>query len=206
MAKDIEVRAGLYARVSTIGQHVENQITELRTIAERRGWNVVDVYTDEGISGAKGRDKRPAFDRLLKDASRDKINLVAAWALDRIGRSLPHVVETLETLKASKTALYLHQQQIDGTTPAGQALLGMSAVFAEFERSMLIERILAGQARARAAGKVIGGAPVPWASRTAVLAALSAPERPGYRAIAEAAGVSIGTVANIAKELAGVSG
>jgi DNA invertase Pin-like site-specific DNA recombinase len=205
MAKNIEIRAGLYARVSTSGQIIENQLAELRTVAERRGWNVIEVYTDEGISGAKGRDKRPAFDRLLKDASRGKINLVAAWALDRIGRSLPHVVETLEMLKASKTALYLHQQQIDGTTPAGQALLGMSAVFAEFERAMLIERILAGQARARAAGKYIGGVPVPEASRSAVLAALSAPERPGYRAIAAACGVSIGTVAHIAKELAGAA-
>lgn len=202
MASIKEKRVAIYARVSTADQNPDNQIEELQRVAEGRGWSIVETYIDHGISGAKGRDKRPAFDKMLKDASRGRINLVAAWSLDRIGRSLPHVVETLETLKACECELYLHQQQIDGTTPAGQALLGMSAVFAEFERAMLIERILAGQARARAAGTYIGGVPIPGAKDAAVRAALSNPERPGYRKIAKACGVSLGTVARISRELA----
>src|SRR5216683_2813908 len=80
-------RAAIYARVSTDGQSTDNQLVALREVAERRGWEVVEVYLDQGISGAKGREKRPSFDRLLKDASRRKFHVVMAWAIDRMGRS-----------------------------------------------------------------------------------------------------------------------
>jgi DNA invertase Pin-like site-specific DNA recombinase len=149
-------RVGLYLRVSTAGQTVENQRHELVRVAEQRGWQIVDEYVDHGVSGTKGRDKRPEFDRMCHDAAQGKLDVIAAWSIDRIGRSLAHVTGFMVELQAQKVALYLHQQQVDGTTPAGQALLGMAAVFAQFERAMLIERINAGLARARAHGKRLG--------------------------------------------------
>ena len=149
-------RVGLYLRVSTIGQTVENQRQDLERVAQQRGWQVAETYIDHGISGAKGRDKRPAFDRICKDAARGKLDIVAAWSIDRLGRSLHHVANFMAELLEQNVALYLHQQQVDGTTSSGKAMLGMAAVFAEFERSCTIDRINAGLARARAEGKQLG--------------------------------------------------
>jgi DNA invertase Pin-like site-specific DNA recombinase len=149
-------RVGLYLRVSTAGQTVENQRQDLMRVAEQRGWHVVEEYVDHGISGAKGRDKRPAFDRMCKDAARGKLDVIAAWSIDRLGRSLHHVATFMSEMVEQHVALYLHQQNVDGTTSAGKAMLGMAAVFAEFERSTTIERINAGLARARAEGKQLG--------------------------------------------------
>jgi DNA invertase Pin-like site-specific DNA recombinase len=154
MAKSL--RVGLYLRVSTAGQTVENQRIDLERVAEQRGWQIVEPYIDHGISGAKGRDKRPAFDRLTKDAARGKLDVVAAWSIDRLGRSLHHVAAFMSELGEQRVALYLHQQNVDGTTSAGKAMLGMAAVFAEFERAVTIERINAGLARARSQGKQLG--------------------------------------------------
>jgi DNA invertase Pin-like site-specific DNA recombinase len=149
-------RVGLYLRVSTAGQTVENQRQDLMRVAEQRGWHVVEEYIDHGISGAKGRDKRPAFDRMCKDTARGKLDVIAAWSIDRLGRSLHHVAAFMAEMLEQHVALYLHQQNVDGTTSAGKAMLGMAAVFAEFERSTTIERINAGLARARAEGKQLG--------------------------------------------------
>jgi DNA invertase Pin-like site-specific DNA recombinase len=149
-------RVGLYLRVSTAGQTVENQRIDLQRVAEQRGWQIVETYIDHGISGSKGRDKRPAFDRLAKDASRGKLDMVAAWSIDRVGRSLQHLVEFMEELKTQGVGLYLHQQNVDSSTAAGKAMLSMCGVFAEFERSIIVERINAGLARARAEGKQLG--------------------------------------------------
>lgn len=153
-------RVGLYLRVSTSGQTVENQRQDLEGVAEQRGWTVVETYIDHGISGAKGRDKRPAFDRLCNDAARGKLDVVAAWSIDRLGRSLHHVAAFLAQLQEQNVATYLHLQNIDGSTSAGKAMLGMAAVFAEFERSVTIERINSGLARARSQGKRLGRPPV----------------------------------------------
>ena len=150
MAKPL--RVGLYLRVSTTDQTTDNQRLDLERVAEQRGWRIVETYVDHGISGTKGRDKRPAFDRLCKDASRGKIDVVAAWAIDRLGRSLSDVATFMAELTAQNVSLYLHQQNVDGTTPAGRAMLGMAAVFAEFERSIIVERINAGMERARTKG------------------------------------------------------
>jgi DNA invertase Pin-like site-specific DNA recombinase len=149
-------RVAIYARVSTDDQTTENQLRELRGVAERAGWSVVEEFIDHAISGAKGRDKRPAFDRLLKAAARRQIDLVAAWSVDRLGRSLQHLVSFLDEIHSSRVDLYLHQQGIDTTTPAGKALFQMCGVFAEFERSMIQERVKAGIARARANGTALG--------------------------------------------------
>jgi DNA invertase Pin-like site-specific DNA recombinase len=116
----------------------------------------VDFYEDAGISGSNGRDKRPGFDQLLNDATARKINTVAAWSVDRLGRSLQHLVGFLNELQALNCHLYLHQQAIDTTTPSGRAMFQMCGVFAEFERSMIVERVNAGLARAKANGVKLG--------------------------------------------------
>lgn len=149
-------RVGLYLRVSTNGQTTENQRRELEAIAARSGWKIVGVYEDAGISGAKGRDRRPGFDQLLKDATARKINMVAAWSVDRLGRSLQHLVGFLSELRALDCDLYLHQQALDTSTPSGRAMFQMCGVFAEFERGMIRERVNAGLARARAKGIQLG--------------------------------------------------
>ena len=149
-------RVGLYLRVSTSGQTTENQRRELEQVAEQRGWQIVEVYEDAGISGSKGRDKRPAFDQLHKDCARGKLDLVAAWSIDRLGRSLHHVVTFMAEVNELGVGLYLHQQAVDSSTAAGRAMLAMCGVFAEFERSMIVERVNAGLARARAQGKTLG--------------------------------------------------
>ena len=149
-------RVALYARVSTDGQSVENQLRELRAVAERHSWEIVGEFIDKGISGAKGRDERPQFNAVLKGVTRKDFNLVAAWSVDRLGRSLLHLVGLVNELHAKKVDLYLEQQGIDTTTPTGRAMFQMLGVFGEFERSMIQERVRAGLKRARAQGKVLG--------------------------------------------------
>jgi DNA invertase Pin-like site-specific DNA recombinase len=153
-------RVGIYLRVSTSGQTVENQRQDLARVAEQRGWQIIDEYVDHGISGAKGRERRPAFDRLGRDAAQGKLDMVAAWSVDRLGRSLGHLATFLDELQQQRVGLYLHQQQIDTSTAAGKAFLQMAGVFAEFERSIIVERIHAGLRRARAQGKTLGRPPV----------------------------------------------
>jgi len=155
-------RAAIYARVSTLnGQTPENQLMQLRGVAENAGWTVVGEFVDHGISGAKGRDQRPAFDRLCRAATRREIDVVMAWSVDRLGRSLQDLVAFLGDLQASDVDLYLHQQGVDTTTPGGKALFQTMGVFAEFERAMMRDRIKAGLARARAQGKRLGCPPLP---------------------------------------------
>jgi DNA invertase Pin-like site-specific DNA recombinase len=137
-------RAALYLRVSTNDQTTANQERELRAVAERMGCHIVKVYKDHGISGAKGRDKRPAFDALCKAAARREFDMVMAWSVDRLGRSLQDLVAFLSELHALSIDLFLHQQGLDTTTPAGKAMFGMMGVFAEFERAMIQERVRAG--------------------------------------------------------------
>jgi DNA invertase Pin-like site-specific DNA recombinase len=133
-------RVAIYTRVSTDGQSVENQRRELLAVAERRSWEVLQEYSDHGISGAKGRDKRPAFDRMLKGATRREFDMIASWSVDRLGRSLQHLVAFLGEVRAAGVDLYLHQQALDTSTPAGKAMFQMCGVFAEFERAMIVER------------------------------------------------------------------
>jgi len=137
-------RAALYVRVSTDHQSVENQVRQLKEVAQRRGWVLVETYQDAGISGAKGREQRPGLDALLKDASRRKFDIVMAWAIDRLGRSLIDLLGTIQHLEAVGVDLYLDQQAIDTTTPAGKLLFQLTGAFAEFERSMIRQRVRAG--------------------------------------------------------------
>lgn len=142
-------KVALYTRVSTSDgqQTVENQLRDLRLAGERLGWEIVATFTDEGISGAKGREKRPGLDALMKGIARKDFDMVASWSVCRLGRSLQHLVALLGDLDARGVDLYLHVQAIDTSTPSGRAMFGMLSVFAEFERSMVSERVRAGLAR-----------------------------------------------------------
>jgi len=195
-------RAVLYLRVSTIEQTTANQERELRQIASRMGCRIVKVYKDHGISGATGRDKRPAFDAMCQDAARREFDLVMAWSVDRLGRSLQDLVGFLSELHAVKIDLYLHQQGIDTTTPGGKAMFQMMGVFAEFERSIIQERVRAGLRRAKSEGKRLGRPPIPAALEQRIRAALAKPGRPGVRKIAEQFGVNAGTVQRISRPFA----
>jgi len=160
-------RAVLYLRVSTLDQTTANQERELREIASRMGCEIVKVYKDHGISGAKGRDKRPAFDALCRAATRREFDVVMAWSVDRLGRSLQDLVGFLSELHALGIDLFLHQQGLDTTSPAGKAMFQMLGVFAEFERSIIKERVRAGLARAKGEGKRLGRPPYRPSSRAA---------------------------------------
>ena len=149
-------RVAIYARVSTDSQSTDNQVRELRQVAERHGWSVVAEFVDQGISGAKGRDQRPQFDALLRGVARREFDLVAAWSVDRLGRSLQDLVAFLSDLQTKRVDLYLQQQALDTTTAAGRMLFQMLGMFAEFERSLIQARVNAGLARARAKGVRLG--------------------------------------------------
>ncbi|HET7880949.1 MAG TPA: recombinase family protein [Acetobacteraceae bacterium] len=166
-------RAALYLRVSTDGQTTANQRLALKTVAEQRGWTVVGIYEDAGISGAKGLDKRPGLDDLLTDATRARFNVVMAWAMDRLGRSLVDLLNTLNTLEEARVDLFLHQQAIDTTTLAGRMFFQVMGAFAEFERGMIRSRVNAGLARARARGVTLGRPKVPAKIETAIRARLA---------------------------------
>ncbi len=153
------MRVAFYTRVSTAEQTTNNQWRELEAAGEHRGWTVVGRFSDDGISGAKGRDRRPGYDALLTAVERCEVDLVAAWALDRVGRSLAELLDFAETLRVSKVGLYLHKQALDTTTPAGRMMFSMLGAVAEFERDMIRERVTAGLARAKAQGKKLGRAP-----------------------------------------------
>ena len=149
-------RAAIYARVSTTDQNTENQLLRLREVALRAGWTVAHTYT-ETASGAKR--SRPALDAMMADAARRKFDVVMAWDVSRLGRSLRDLVDLFETLRALKVDLYLDQQALDTSTPAGRMVMHMNAVYAEFERAMIVERTKAGLAHARARGVHCGRPP-----------------------------------------------
>jgi DNA invertase Pin-like site-specific DNA recombinase len=193
--QDSAKRVALYCRVSTDGQTVENQLIELQAVAARHGWLIVETYTDHGISGAKGRAARPGFDALCKAVARKECELVAVWSVDRLGRSLPDLVTFLSDLHAKGVDLYLHQQGLDTSTPTGRAMYQMMGVFAEFERSMIQERVKAGLARARSQGKTLGRPKVSPEVEEQILHARR--EGKGIIKIAKEVGCGVGTVQRI---------
>lgn len=153
-------RVAFYIRTSTLKQDTDNQRRELEAVAARSGWQIVKIYEDAGISGAKGRDKRPGLDALMKAVNGREFDLVAAWSVDRLGRSLTDLLATLQGLHEKGVDLFLHQQGLDTSTTAGKAMFQMLGVFAEFERGIIRERVNAGLARARASGIKLGRRPV----------------------------------------------
>ena len=199
MASKIK-KVAIYARVSTDKQTTENQLRELREVAARNGWIVSKEYIDHGISGAKGRDKRPAFDALLKDAVRKEFDVIAVWSVDRLSRSLRDLLSFLDEIHAKGIGLYLHQQGVDTTTPGGKALFQMVGVFAEFERAIIQERIKAGLARAREQGTILGRPPVGQKTEAKILALRGTGV--GMLKIAKQLGVGTGTVQRVVKQAA----
>ena len=153
-------RIAIYLRVSTSKQDTDNQRRELQGVAKRSGWQIVKVYQDAGISGAKGRDKRPGLDAMLKAVNAKEFDMVAAWSVDRLGRSLIDLLSILQHLHDKGVDLFLHQQGLDTSTTAGKAMFQMCGVFAEFERGIIKERINAGLARAKEKGVRLGRRPV----------------------------------------------
>src|SRR6478735_8840216 len=179
------MRAAIYLRISTNEQTTDNQERELRAAAARAGHEIVAVYRDAGITGSKGRDQRPGFDAMHKDAARRQFDVVMAWSVDRLGRSLQDLCGFLAELHSLGLDLFLHQQGIDTTTPAGKAMFQMMGVFAEFERSMIQERVKAGIARAKARGKHCGRPFIDTKLEGHIRDALAAPGRPGLHKIAK---------------------
>lgn len=191
-------RVAIYARVSTTEQTTDNQLQQLRAIAQRKGWTITHEYIDHGISGSKGRDQRPQYDQLLKAATQGEFEVIAAWSVDRLGRSLQHLVLFFEELKALGVNLYLQQQGIDTGTPAGKALFQMCGVFAEYERAMIQERVKSGLARAKAQGKTLGRPRATAELEARILAAKA--EGKGMLKIAKELGIGTGTVQRVIKE------
>ena len=193
-------RAALYVRVSTDGQTVDNQRLALEAVCEQRGWQMVQVYAENGISGAKGRNQRPGLDALLKDASRGRFDVVMAWALDRLGRSLLDLLDTLGELEAAGVALVLHEQAIDTTTPAGRMFFQITGAFAEFERAKIRSRVRAGLDRAKARGVRLGRPRTDAKVEAAIRARLATGE--GVKKVAKAVGVGNGNVSRIKTAMA----
>ena len=191
-------RAALYVRVSTDGQTVENQRLALTEIAARRGWTPTDTYADSGISGAKGRDKRPAFDAMLRDAGRRRFDILLVWSIDRLGRSTAAVATALAELEGARVAIFAEKEAVDATTAHGRAMLQMAAVFAELERAMIRARVVAGLARVRAEGKKLGRPKVAPKVEAAICARLA--EGAGMLKIARELGVGTGTVQRVRRE------
>jgi DNA invertase Pin-like site-specific DNA recombinase len=198
-------RAVLYLRVSTVDQTTANQERELWEVASRMGCEIVRVYKDHGISGAKSRDGRPEFDRLLRDAAQRKFDMVMAWSVDRLGRSLQDLVSFVSELHALRIDLFLHQQGLDTTTLGGKAMFQMMGVFAEFERA--IERVRAGLRRAVSEGKQLERPRIAADVEQRISVALKARRDTGdsVRKIAARFGVDASTVQRIARPFVGAA-
>jgi DNA invertase Pin-like site-specific DNA recombinase len=195
------MRAALYLRVSTDAQTVENQERELRATALRLGHDIVAIYRDDGISGARGRDRRPGFDALHRDIARRKFDLVMAWSVCRLGRSLRDLLSLLEDMRAKNVDLFLEKQGLDTSTPSGRLIFQVVGAFGEFEREMIRERVKSGMARARAAGKHVGRPRMDSRLVEKIRSALAEPGRPGVRVLAKRFAVSPTTIQGISKSL-----
>jgi len=193
-------RAILYARISTNDgrQSLRNQIDELVAVSRRAGWDVGDVLTDE-MSGMKGPKQRPGFQRLLDAMTRREADVVAAWSIDRISRSIADFVNFVQHAQSCSATIYLHQQNVDSSTPTGYALLSLCSVLSQLERALLVERVRAGLNRARAEGKRLGRPMIPDEIAERVRAELL--RGSGVRATSRIVGVSTWTVARIRDEL-----
>ena len=194
------IRAAIYLRVSRDDQTTENQRLVLARVAEHRGWTIVQAYEDQGVSGAKGRDQRPAFDRVLKDAVRRWFDVLMCWSIDRLGRSVLHVANALAELDAAGVRLYCDREGIDSSTPMGRAMIQMASVFGEQERSMLRSRVLAGLERVRQQGKRLGRPKVSPTVENAIRTHLSAGN--GILKVAALVGCGSGTVQRVKREMA----
>jgi DNA invertase Pin-like site-specific DNA recombinase len=194
------IKVALYLRVSTSDQHATNQERDLRAMADRAGWQIVAVYKDEGISGSKGRDRRPQFDALCKAATRREFDMVASWAVDRLSRSVQDLSTFMNDMRSLGIDVFLMKQGVDTSTPSGRLVANVFASIGEWEREMIIDRVKSGMARAKAQGKRLGKPAVAQAKVEAVKAELA--RGTGILKTARLCGVGTFTVQRIKKELA----
>ena len=192
----------IYARVSTKknGQSVQRQIEELTNVAHKSGWDIKDILCDEGISGAKGRRERPAFDKALKLITQREADRLMVWSVDRLGRSLKDLVNTMEDINAAGADLYIHTQALDTSTPSGRAMFGMIGIFAELERELIRERVISGLEKAKRDGKRLGRKPVAPITQRQVIELRT--QGLSQRKIAKKVGISAGKVCQILKQVA----
>jgi DNA invertase Pin-like site-specific DNA recombinase len=195
-----QIRAALYLRVSTDGQTVENQRRDLLKLADLRRWEIVATYEDNGISGTKGRDKRPGLNAMLQDAKRRRFDLVTFWAIDRLGRSTSAVATAMDELAEAGVGMFAFKESMDTSTAHGRAMLEMAAVFARLEREMIRERVIAGLNRARENGTRLGRPPIAEKKERAIRNAL-AEGKAGMLKIAAYFGVGSGTVQRIKAQM-----
>jgi len=151
-------RAALYVRVSTIDQHPETQLLDLRQFAAQKGLQLVQEYVDHGICGARAR--RPALDRMMEDARRHKFDVLMVWSCDRLARSTKHLLQTLDELTGFGIQFLSQREAIDTEGPLGRAIIVIVSAMAELERCIIIERVRAGMRRAKLEGRRIGRAPL----------------------------------------------
>jgi DNA invertase Pin-like site-specific DNA recombinase len=190
-------KAAMYARVSTSQQNVSNQLLELRQTADRFGWRVVAELIDDGISGAKGRSERPAFDRLFQMVQRREIDVVIAWDVSRLGRSIQDLVSFMNEVQAAGVDLYIHQQAINTATPAGRMVFSIFSALGVYERELIRERINAGLARARKEGKKLGRPSVASSPTVINSVRLLREKQMPIHQIAKSLKIGVGTVSRI---------
>jgi DNA invertase Pin-like site-specific DNA recombinase len=183
-------RIAIYARVSTSAQTCENQLNELRVVADRAGYQIVAEFVDEGISGSKGRQNRPALDQMLRECTRRRFDLVMCWDISRLGRSVQNLIEIMNELQSLKVDLFFLQQGMDTSTASGRMMFSVFGALAEYERELIRERVLAGQARAKAAG-VKFGRPKTITENTRETVRLLRDQGVGIRKIARTLGIGV---------------
>lgn len=191
-------KVAIYARVSTDKQTCDNQLIELRAVAERRGYTIVQEFVDSGISGAKGKADRPALDAMMKASNQRKFDLILVWSIDRLGRSLQNLVELLNDLQSMKVDLMFLQQGMDTSTSSGRMMFSIFGAVAEFERNLIRQRVVAGQIRAKARGVKMGR---PSKINDGLRSAIQLLRENGIvmKQIAKVVGVGVGTVYSVIK-------
>ena len=191
-------KVAIYARVSTDKQTCDNQLIELRAVAERCGYTIVQEFVDAGISGAKGRADRPALDAMMKASNQRKFDMILVWSIDRLGRSLQNLVELLNDLQSMRVDLMFLQQGMDTSTSSGRMMFSIFGALAEFERNLIRERVVAGQNRAKARG-VKMGRPSKMNDGLRSAIQLLRENGMGIKQIAKEVGVGVGTVYSVIK-------
>ena len=191
-------KVGIYTRVSTLDQTIDNQLIELRDHCSRMGWEIVKEYADEGLSGTLSRDKRPALNSLIKDAYRKRFDLVVCWDISRIGRSMKELILFLSDMKDRGIGICSVRQGFDTSTSMGEIMFQFVGILSSWEREMIRERTLAGLERAKREGKTLGRRKVTNDTITAKILELRN-DKKSICEIGSEVGVSRGTVNNVLK-------
>ena len=191
-------KVALYLRVSTLDQTIDNQLLELRDHCKKMDWEIVKEYADEGLSGTLSREKRPQLNAMVKDAYRKRFDLVVCWDISRLGRSMKELVLLLADMKEKGIGICSVRQGFDTSTSMGEIMFQFVGILSSWERDMIAERTLAGLARAKSQGKILGRRKITNDDMTAKVIELRNAKK-SIRAIASEVGVSRGTISNILK-------